>query len=109
MSISANIWMDRVCAPVGLISLSPLLALQGGLAGVLPAAAAGIQEQVITNLKFRAMTDARGPAGNFLPDAELLMVFGRWLRHTSLDELPELFSALTDDMSLVGPRPLLME
>lgn len=59
--------------------------------------------------KFRTMTDARGPDGELLPDAERLTPFGRWLRSTSLDELPELFNVLKGEMSLVGPRPLLME
>jgi lipopolysaccharide/colanic/teichoic acid biosynthesis glycosyltransferase len=59
--------------------------------------------------KFRTMTDSRDAAGNLLPDAQRLTRFGRLLRSTSLDELPELFNVLKGEMSLVGPRPLLMQ
>jgi lipopolysaccharide/colanic/teichoic acid biosynthesis glycosyltransferase len=60
-------------------------------------------------VKFRTMSDARDPEGQLLPDAERLGRLGRMLRATSLDELPELWNVLRGDMSLVGPRPLLME
>ena len=59
--------------------------------------------------KFRTMTDARDSAGELLPDAERLPRFGQFLRSTSLDELPELLNVLKGEMSLVGPRPLLMD
>ena len=62
-----------------------------------------------TLFKFRTMTDARDGEGRLLPDAERLTAFGTFLRGTSLDELPELFNVLKGEMSLVGPRPLLMQ
>jgi sugar transferase EpsL len=62
-----------------------------------------------TLLKFRTMTDVRDVTGQLLPDAERLTPFGQFLRCTSLDELPELINVLKGDMSLVGPRPLLMQ
>ncbi len=60
-------------------------------------------------IKFRTMTGARDTNGQLLPDAERLTPFGRWLRSTSLDELPELINVLRGEMSLVGPRPLLVQ
>lgn len=69
----------------------------------------GLKGRPFEMIKFRTMRDASGPDGTPLPDAERLTSFGRWLRATSLDELPELWNVLKGEMSLVGPRPLLME
>lgn len=69
----------------------------------------GLHGRPFQMIKLRTMTDARGPDGTLLSDAERLTPFGRFLRASSLDELPELWNVLRGDMSLVGPRPLLME
>lgn len=69
----------------------------------------GKAEKIFYLYKFRTMTDARDENGNLLSDDERLTKFGRMLRSTSLDELPEIFNILKGDMSLVGPRPLLVE
>lgn len=69
----------------------------------------GYNEKIFTLYKFRTMTDKRDEKGNLLPDSERLTKFGSVLRSTSLDELPEMFNILKGDMSLIGPRPLLVE
>ena len=69
----------------------------------------GLHGRPFKMIKFRTMTEARGLDGCLLPDAERLTSLGRFLRASSLDELPELWNVLKGDMSLVGPRPLLME
>ena len=69
----------------------------------------GIHSKPFMMYKLRTMTDERDATGNLLPDADRLTAFGNFLRSSSLDELPELINVLKGDMSMVGPRPLLME
>jgi len=69
----------------------------------------GLHSRPFKMVKFRTMTDERGSDGALLPDAQRLTPLGRWMRATSLDELPELWNVIKGEMSLVGPRPLLIE
>jgi sugar transferase EpsL len=108
--------LDLVLAFAGLILLFPVMLLVALLVRVRLGAPVlfrhqrpGLHGKPFTIYKFRTMTDARDALGNWLPDADRLTSFGRFLRHTSLDELPELYNVLQGDMSLVGPRPLLMQ
>lgn len=66
------------------------------------------KEKIFCLYKFRTMTDERNETGELLPDSVRLTPFGSWLRYTSMDEIPELFNVLKGDMSLIGPRPLLV-
>lgn len=108
--------LDCVASAAGLLLLAlplALLALQVrrklGSPVLFSQVRPGLRGEPFKMVKFRTMTDARGADGELLPDAMRLTPFGRWLRATSLDELPELWNVLKGDMSLVGPRPLLME
>lgn len=108
--------LDVILASVGLVLLAPLMLvlavlvrLKLGSPVLFRQTRPGLHGKPFTMFKFRTMTDARDDDGNLLPDDQRLTRFGRFLRETSLDELPELWNVLKGDMSLVGPRPLLME
>ncbi len=107
--------LDIILALIGLIVLSPVFLIVTALVRVKLGAPVffhqdrpGKDGKIFGLLKFRSMTDARDADGNLLPDAERLPKFGRLLRATSLDELPEFVNILKGDMSFVGPRPLLV-
>jgi lipopolysaccharide/colanic/teichoic acid biosynthesis glycosyltransferase len=90
---------------IGLVALAIRLALGGPV--LFKQFRPGFRDELFACLKFRTMTDARDAEGNLLPDRLRLTKFGVFLRSTSLDELPQLWSILRGDMSLIGPRPLL--
>ena len=92
-----------------LVALALLVRLKIGTSVLFLQRRPGLHSKPFAMLKFRTMTDARDKNGKMLPDDQRLTRLGRFLRATSLDELPELFNVLKGDMSLVGPRPLLME
>jgi undecaprenyl phosphate N,N'-diacetylbacillosamine 1-phosphate transferase len=108
--------MDFVLALGAIIFLAPVLAVLALLVRVKLGSPVifvqkrpGLHGKIFTLYKFRTMTDQRDCHGNLLPDGQRLTRFGKLLRSTSLDELPELFNILKGDMSFVGPRPLLVE
>lgn len=94
-----------VLSPVFLI-IAILVKLNLGSPVIFRQKRPGLNEKIFTMYKFRTMTDDRDENGELLPDSKRLTKFGKFLRTTSLDELPELFNILKGDMSLVGPRPL---
>ena len=107
---------DFIIAFTALLMLLPFLLLLGFAVRILLGTPIlfrqqrpGLHGKPFDMVKFRTMTEDKDPAGRLLPDAERLTNFGRLLRSTSLDELPELWNVLKGEMSLVGPRPLLME
>ena len=108
--------LDILVSGIGLLLLSPALCVlalmiryQMGRVVCFRQTRPGLHGTPFQMVKFRTMRHALGPDGNLLPDAERLTRLGRALRSSSLDELPELWNVLKGDMSLVGPRPLLME
>lgn len=107
--------LDFLLSLCGIIVLSPVLIVLAVLVRVKLGSPVlfkqerpGKDEKIFTLCKFRTMTDARDEKGELLPDAVRLTKFGKFLRATSLDELPELFNILKGDMSVIGPRPLLV-
>jgi lipopolysaccharide/colanic/teichoic acid biosynthesis glycosyltransferase len=96
-----------VAAPLGLV-VAALVRLRLGSPVMFGQVRAGRSGVPVHVRKFRSMSDARDPSGDLLPDAERLVPFGLMLRSTSLDEIPQLWSVIRGEMSLVGPRPLPM-
>ncbi len=98
-----------LCLSLPLVLLALLIRIKLGSPVLFRQQRPGLHGQPFQMIKFRTMTDACGSDGALLPDAQRMTALGRWLRSTSLDELPELWNVLKAEMSLVGPRPLLME
>lgn len=108
--------LDFILSLIALIILSPvfliiaiLVRIKLGKPVIFRQQRPGKDEKIFTLYKFRTMTDKKDENGNLLPDSERLTKFGKVLRSTSLDELPELINIIRGDMSIVGPRPLLVE
>ena len=107
--------IDFILSLIALIVLSPILLIVAllvrtklGSPIIFKQERPGLNEKIFTLYKFRTMTDTKDEQGNLLPDEIRLTKFGKLLRSTSLDELPELFNILKGDMAIVGPRPLLV-
>ncbi len=108
--------LDIVLSLCALIVLSPLLLILTILGAIIMKGnpffvqeRPGLHERIIKVAKLRTMSNAKDKDGNLLPDAERLNAYGKFLRSTSLDELPELWCILKGDMSIIGPRPLLVK
>ncbi len=108
--------LDLILSLMALILLMPLMIIIGilvrinlGSPIIFKQKRPGKDEKIFTLYKFRTMTDEKDEKGKLLPDSQRLTKFGKFLRSTSLDELPELINILKGDMSIVGPRPLLVE
>lgn len=108
--------IDFMCALAALIVLSPvflviaiLVRINLGSPVIFKQERPGLNEKIFALYKFRTMNDKKDENGKLLPDTQRLTKFGKMLRNSSLDELPELFNILKGDMSIVGPRPLLVK
>jgi sugar transferase EpsL len=108
--------IDVVLVVIGMVLLAPLFAALAwkvrrelGRPVLFRQTRPGLDGELFELRKFRTMTDECGPDGELLPDEQRLTDFGRWLRSSSLDEIPEMVNVLKGEMSLVGPRPLLVE
>lgn len=108
--------MDFILSLIAIIVLSPVLLIVAllvrtklGSPVLFKQKRPGLNEKIFLMYKFRTMTDEKDDNGELLPDSFRLTKFGRLLRSTSLDELPELFNILKGDMSIIGPRPLLVQ
>ena len=108
--------MDFILSLLAIIVLSPVFIFTGilvrtklGSPILFKQNRPGLEEKIFTMYKFRTMTDQKDEKGELLPDHIRLTKFGKMLRATSLDELPELFNILKGDMSIIGPRPLLVQ
>ncbi|MCX7772827.1 MAG: sugar transferase [Clostridia bacterium] len=108
--------IDFVLSLVGILILTPLYLVLVAISFItigspvfFKQARPGLKGKLFYMYKFRTMTDRKDANGNLLPDKDRLTRYGKFLRSTSLDEIPELFNVLKGDMSLVGPRPLLVE
>lgn len=115
MNRSIKHLLDRLAAAIALIIFSPLILLVAILVRINLGSPIlfcqprpGKNGKIFKFYKFRTMTDAKDDFGNLLSDSDRLTPFGSWLRKTSLDELPQLLNVIKGDMSLIGPRPLLV-
>ena len=107
---------DFLCAAAAILILSPVILtvavcvrIRLGSPVLFKQKRPGLNEKIFSLCKFRTMTDERDEEGELLPDEMRLTKFGKWLRATSLDELPELWNILRVDMAVIGPRPLLVQ
>jgi len=108
--------IDIILSLIGIIITFPILLIIGllvviflGKPAIFRQERPGKDEKIFTMYKFRTMTNKKDKNGNLLPDEKRLTKFGKFLRKTSLDEIPEFFNILKGDMSFIGPRPLLVE